>query len=599
MRNVVLVAVVLLMLISVRASAQLTDGTNDFRLAMVNPRLEGLNLSAGRGVVVATNPDLDSDGLPEILVTTYDDGGRVFVFEVTGDNQLEFVWASKKLTPGKRDPNSTTRSIITGDLDNNGRQEIIFQRGFETTEAVRGVYIYEHDGVVGSDNYGTEPVKHIKPEEIDPGFATTGYGRQEMALPATDIDGDGRAEIILCARQYAQFNIADAYIIQVTSGEWRLGNAAWKVEYEYTAMENAIPAEGDGYIPMGFGIGDVDGDGLDEIAIAGWQNFGVGSAIGFLQINGPDSYTPGSIVRLSDENYFNVKARPLYVTVNNSDVLFVMATGGATEDLDRKLLAFEGIIDDTIVDNTNVLTVLPDIKGKAFFNIWGYGDQDHGTGNDGFDFYMSNGNVRLTDFEYDGVGSIYEAGSYTEKEITNLDSLFSKRGGLINEIAVFPGMDLDGDGNREIVTSWKGSDLDSIAGVPVDTMGFHVFVYEWGDSSASINVRDSVLTSVAIGNWTLITPDDYSLEQNYPNPFNPGTSIDFVLPVSKKVSVRIYNMLGQEIRTLINQQDYPAGRHTAIWDGRDNAGRLVASGSYIYTLEFGNFRKSRTMTLLK
>ncbi|MFQ5709762.1 MAG: FG-GAP repeat domain-containing protein, partial [bacterium] len=108
--------------------AQLPDGKNEYNVAMVNPRFLGsdtLDSDAGRGVWVAQNPDLDNDGLPEILVTEYSKGGRVFVFEVVGDNTLEFVWASKALTDSRNGGGSTPRSVTTGDFDNDGNQEIV------------------------------------------------------------------------------------------------------------------------------------------------------------------------------------------------------------------------------------------------------------------------------------------------------------------------------------------------------------------------------------------------------------------------------------------------------------------------------------------
>ncbi|NIR48570.1 T9SS type A sorting domain-containing protein, partial [candidate division KSB1 bacterium] len=97
---------------------------------------------------------------------------------------------------------------------------------------------------------------------------------------------------------------------------------------------------------------------------------------------------------------------------------------------------------------------------------------------------------------------------------------------------------------------------------------------------------------------TVITPDDYQLHQNYPNPFNPTTTISFVLPINKTVSLKIYNSLGQEVRTLIDNRAYPEGSHTVQWDATNNHGNRVSSGVYIYKLIFGNFAKSKTMTLV-
>ena len=93
-------------------------------------------------------------------------------------------------------------------------------------------------------------------------------------------------------------------------------------------------------------------------------------------------------------------------------------------------------------------------------------------------------------------------------------------------------------------------------------------------------------------------PDVYSLAQNYPNPFNPRTMLGFGLPEDGHVSIRIYNMLGQEIRTLVDE-DLTAGYRHIIWNSQDDAGRQVPSGIYLTVMESGSFREVRKMVMLK
>ncbi|MCI0329610.1 MAG: multicopper oxidase domain-containing protein [candidate division Zixibacteria bacterium] len=85
---------------------------------------------------------------------------------------------------------------------------------------------------------------------------------------------------------------------------------------------------------------------------------------------------------------------------------------------------------------------------------------------------------------------------------------------------------------------------------------------------------------------------------NYPNPFNPETQIAFRLPNAGNVDLRIFNLLGQEVRRLVNG-NLEAGDHTVRWDGRDAAGQSVASGIYFYRLETPDFKKTKRMLLLK
>ncbi len=92
--------------------------------------------------------------------------------------------------------------------------------------------------------------------------------------------------------------------------------------------------------------------------------------------------------------------------------------------------------------------------------------------------------------------------------------------------------------------------------------------------------------------------NQYELAQNYPNPFNPETTIEYHLAKSGNVSLKIYNSLGQQIRTLIEVQQ-TAGRHSVNWDGRDALGNAVPGGTYFYRISSGNFVQTRKMTILK
>jgi hypothetical protein len=90
----------------------------------------------------------------------------------------------------------------------------------------------------------------------------------------------------------------------------------------------------------------------------------------------------------------------------------------------------------------------------------------------------------------------------------------------------------------------------------------------------------------------------FVLEQNFPNPFNPSTVIEYRLTTPRTVSVRVYNVLGQEVRILVNGRQL-AGSHRVKWDGRDGAGRMVSSGVYLYALSDGQTLLSRKMLFLR
>lgn len=93
-------------------------------------------------------------------------------------------------------------------------------------------------------------------------------------------------------------------------------------------------------------------------------------------------------------------------------------------------------------------------------------------------------------------------------------------------------------------------------------------------------------------------PTTFELGQNYPNPFNPTTTIQYALPKPAYVELKIYNMLGQVVRMLV-EGERGAGYHQAIWDGKDEEGRTVSTGIYLYQIKAGDFVKTMKMSFIK
>jgi len=95
-----------------------------------------------------------------------------------------------------------------------------------------------------------------------------------------------------------------------------------------------------------------------------------------------------------------------------------------------------------------------------------------------------------------------------------------------------------------------------------------------------------------------IVVDDFNLLQNYPNPFNPATTIGYQLATEAQIRIKVYNILGQEIRTLVNERQ-GAGFYRVIWDGKNNAGQAVSSGIYLYRMETSEIVRTRKMLYIK
>jgi hypothetical protein len=118
-----------------------------------------------------------------------------------------------------------------------------------------------------------------------------------------------------------------------------------------------------------------------------------------------------------------------------------------------------------------------------------------------------------------------------------------------------------------------------------------------GSSDAFLAKFSSIATDVAEiadGN----RPESFTLDQNYPNPFNPTTTIEFTLPRRSRVTIQIYNLLGQEVTRLVDKE-YAAGNYRVTWDGRTADGAAASTGIYLYRLQTDSYSETRKMVLLK
>lgn len=98
---------------------------------------------------------------------------------------------------------------------------------------------------------------------------------------------------------------------------------------------------------------------------------------------------------------------------------------------------------------------------------------------------------------------------------------------------------------------------------------------------------------------TKVIPKSFELYQNYPNPFNPTTNFKYSLPKATQVKLVIYDIFGREVKTLINNEMKEAGTYTVTWDGKNNMGIKVSSGTYFYRMQAAGFEKVMKMALIK
>lgn len=140
-------------------------------------------------------------------------------------------------------------------------------------------------------------------------------------------------------------------------------------------------------------------------------------------------------------------------------------------------------------------------------------------------------------------------------------------------------VDIDGDGIIEII--FMGETFN----FPNPDV-YKTYIYSTG------------LTTSALEENNINSPNKYKLNQNYPNPFNPSTTIRYSLSSPEKVSIKIYDVSGQLVKE-INKEHNQSGEYEVRWDGKNDFGQRVSSGTYFYQLIVDNYAEAKKMILLK
>ncbi len=570
---------------------------------------------SGNSRTVIGGFDMDEDGAKEAIITDYG-GARVVVFEYNETADVfEMVWASPVDTlANRRIPQGNPRTVTVADLDGDSKSEIIFPLASEPS----GWYVFEWDGEVGSDNYGTVYSSIIQSEiDICCPDDYTAFRADHERVNVMDIDQDGVQEMLIAIRRGG----TRGTLVTTVEGdiEFEAGGGGFETWVtEFHADQNNFG----GGSPYQALPADLDGDGTWEIVNHTWNYFNFYN----LDVTGADSYaTPDT----------NSDKRHYQATYPNDHVSLF---GGAAGDVDGNgddeaffpnyytgdiwVIDYEAGDNVLEIDGDHVVNVLPNM-GNA------YGG-----------FYAS-----LFDSDQDGMTNVFTGSSYpktiTSAELIGDDPrnpsdyvtevIYTGEEDVLRDIVITDsagvitteyantspfaskvqaefrgeGIDFDNDGQYELLASFQ-SNVDSITTTtitwnPVDATWDTTETKVVNDKSWAMMLFEFTGGATAVEEMPvdLVTPEDYRLEQNYPNPFNPTTTISYTLPIQKQVTLRVYNVMGQVVKTLVNDQVRAAGQHQVVWDGSNDKGLQVASGTYLYSLEFGNFRKTRQMTFVK
>ncbi|MBU8933295.1 MAG: T9SS type A sorting domain-containing protein [candidate division Zixibacteria bacterium] len=224
------------------------------------------------------------------------------------------------------------------------------------------------------------------------------------------------------------------------------------------------------------------------------------------------------------------------------------------------------------------------------YTVW-VSDED---GN--IDYDVQIGNVDDFDgafmFVGEGVGGCGDSGVVME---TQLEITADEDGNMIAHITL-------PDGTVEVL------DLsDPATAARLEELGLNMIVGgigDLGEGEADLIVKKMIICNqdgddgAAKQEADETLPDGFELSQNYPNPFNPTTTIDYTVPTSDHVTLDIYNVNGQLVKTLVDDV-VSAGTHSVEWNATSTSGSRVASGMYFYRLTVGDVTQSKKMTLLK
>lgn len=476
----------------------------------------------------------------------------VVLMEAGAENNYSVAWEYRWEPGADLDYGNGQRSVAVGDLDGDGQDEVVV--GLETGEGLPNIFIFEADvsGVLPDFPTAQLYSKQLGLEGTD---YDTGRWTFEPFSTITDIDGDGKEELITAAAS----GIA---IIELAQGTFTC-DPIWDVEYLNTDEDGFVKA-------WSVTVTDLDGDGNKELAYASvgasadWST----SRFLILESDGADSYAlrvnlPGASLPAAFKGTNGSLAEADFDEDGNNELYI--------PDVDGNLWVVAPAGDLASIDSTT-FHLLHNFGGTGWtVGDLLVGDLDHGAGSDGPDLYYAGGDSRTVwDIEYDG-GSVISGGSYSYYAMVDVSDT---PGDFIpHRMAI--GGDMDSDGNKELVVQ----SVNQPSSAPT------MYVVEWG----TVGTRETRDLSV---------PKSYSLNQSYPNPFNPEATILYNLPESGHVTLRIYNTLGREIRTLVDKAQ-GSGSYRVEWNGTNNQGMKVSSGVYPYTIEVNDFKMAKKMVLLK
>jgi len=500
--------------------------------------------------------DTDNDNKGEFMISFTDlDSNYILMYEATGNDTYELVWYWE--FPVKC---FTFASFEVADLDNNGKSEIVvtLPSMSDIIPNPPRIWVFEWNGVQGENKYGNYSSGSLEAHLTWNFNVPDGIDFRPYSLIAEDVDKDGQQELIVGIRQGAR---GREVIVTSVTGEIS-GFASFDIEYNLQGLT------GGGLYNVT--TGDLDNDGKNEIYAMVWNKF----SLFIIESTGANQYQlVDSLKEIYATDYGTVDGlRIADIDGNGSNELYIAAT-----EPDNTVFVISNITDvaNITANDVKVLMNIPVIAFGKLRTLW-IDDMD----GDGKKSLMIGGesNGQIFDVEYKGTGDPSLAASW---DVNVAFDAFVYSGIAPTATPTIsprffygcPTGDMDRDGKKEYAFINYSTD-------------FAV----WANDSYAFIIENSAVSDV---NENGSVPDNYNLSQNFPNPFNPSTTISYSLPKAGVVKLSVFNLLGQEVASLVD--DYKAaGSYNVNFNAKG-----LSSGVYIYRLQVDGVSISKTLTLMK
>lgn len=524
---------------------------------------------ASEMAIVKAGFDTDQDGWGEFLCAYTDkENNYLLMYEANADNSYDTVWYFRYPVPA-----NSFAGITIGDIDNNGKVDIITTMPSQVSVDPNPprLWVFEWNGVVGENKYGDYTTGSMQPTNSWNFDLPNSTDFRPYSLTIEDIDGDSENELIVGVRQGGR---GREVLVCSVAGELS-GFGSWVIEYNLKGLT--------GGSLYNVTTGDLDNDGKKEIYAFIWNLF----TLYIIESNGPNQYalvdSLKAIYQSSGIDYGALDA--VRVADVNNDGVKEMYIAGTEEP--NTVFIITNISDVSTITAADVkelyhipVTGNPNAGVGRFRSMW-IADPDK----DGKLSLMIGGerNGQIFDLEYSGSGSPSDSVNWNHQVIFDVwqySGILPTSPSAISPrfFYGYPAHDMDKDGKDEYVFVNYSTDFD------IWSNDAYVWVLE-------------IQTQSGIEDELLASPNGFILKQNYPNPFNPGTTIQYALRNSEFITLKVYDALGNEVATLVNEE-----KSSGVYQVEFNPAtsiRYPASSVFFYRLQAGNYSETRKMVLIK